>query len=739
MLILFLIIIPLVLAGIWINYQNSEHAIEENAARLRVMTESHLDNSFRMIDTGLNLYDNTFNEQMKGAFSVVMEEYYRTGGDPSRMDLKQLKEDIGGMDIHVIDDNCIITYASTQTDVGLDFSIIYPDFCEYLHAIRNTSGFYPDRVVMEWQTGTLTQYSYMPTPDHRYVLELAMKSDRFAQERMNLQFSDVVEEVREFNPYLDEVLLFQKQKRLMYNNSYIPTPEKSEMLDYILWESRTSQEVRDKDRERTYFWQVTDLRDPDYAADMSIFAKLTYNDSMLNEELFYIRLFSAFFAVLVLLSGGLLAIVISRKLSRPLERLVDDVNAIAGGDLDHPVTHVYGYEFSTLQESIRIMVDRLKDHIRKCESSERRFMELVQMLPQGVFETDHQGRVTFANPFAFENFGYTPSDPGPGLMIFDVLVPGDQVRAQKMFRSLMQGEKTHGTEYTGLRNDGSTFPIMVYAVAIVTDGDITGIRGTIVDITRLKRIEEEIRQINLELERRVTRRTSELEEATREMEAFSYSVSHDLRAPLRSIDGYSYLLLQEAGGKLDDRERHYFDSIRHNAQQMDRLIEGLLNLSRMGRAELTREWISPEPLVRDIVKDLNEPGPEKNVQITIGALPPCYADPVMLRQIYYNLISNAFKFSRDTDQPRIEIGAETRGGEPVYFVRDNGVGFDMQYSDQLFKPFRRLHDMTLYGGSGIGLAIVDRIIRRHNGRVWAESEPGRGATFFFTIGGEDGA
>jgi len=294
MLILFLIIIPLVLAGIWINYQNSEHAIEENAARLRVMTESHLDNSFRMIDTGLNLYDNTFNEQMKGAFSVVMEEYYRTGGDPSRMDLKQLKEDIGGMDIHVIDDNCIITYASTQTDVGLDFSIIYPDFCEYLHAIRNTSGFYPDRVVMEWQTGTLTQYSYMPTPDHRYVLELAMKSDRFAQERMNLQFSDVVEEVREFNPYLDEVLLFQKQKRLMYNNSYIPTPEKSEMLDYILWESRTSQEVRDKDRERTYFWQVTDLRDPDYAADMSIFAKLTYNDSMLNEELFYIRLFSVF-------------------------------------------------------------------------------------------------------------------------------------------------------------------------------------------------------------------------------------------------------------------------------------------------------------------------------------------------------------------------------------------------------------------------------------------------------------
>jgi PAS domain S-box-containing protein len=731
--IIFLIIIILALAGIWINYENSEHSLRENADRLRIMTESHLENSIRMIDTGLKLYDNSYNDQMRNAFVVAMMEYNRTGGDPSVMDLKGLKERIGGMEIHVIDDRCVIAYASTPADVGLDFAVIYPDFCVYLNSIRNTSGFYPDRVVMNWQTGTLTKYSYMPTPDHQYVLELGMRSERFSEERMNLEYSDVVEEVRSFNPYLQEVLLFQKQKRLVYNTSYVPTAEESAMLDYILWENRTSQVVRDTERGRTIFWQVIDLRDPDYAADKSIFAKLTYNDALLAGELENLRMLTAFSAVLVLLSGGLLAMSISRKLSRPIERLVADIDAIAAGDLDHPVSHVPGYEFSSLGQSIQVMVDRLKDQIRQCERSEKRFIELVHLLPQGIFETDLSGNVTFANPTALESLGYTSGDIEKGLNIFDVLAPGDRKRGYEMFRGILQGEKTKGTEYTVLEKDGSMIPVMVYTSSIIRDGNLAGIRGSYVNLTRIKSIEAEIRKLNAELERRVSLRTSELEDATREMEAFTYSVSHDLRAPLRAIDGYSFILLQEAGGQLGDQERHYIEVVRHNVQQMDSLIEGLLSLSRMGRVELKREWVSPEPLVREILADF-QPSLEGRGDIAIGDLPPCYADPVMLRQVYYNLISNAVKFTHHKDYSRIEIGARTEEGGTVYFVRDNGIGFDMQYADKLFRPFHRLHTSPEYEGSGIGLAIVYRIIRRHDGRIWAESEPGRGATFFFTIG-----
>lgn len=731
---IFLIIIIAVLTGIWVNYVNSCDNLRENADRLRTMTESHIEKSFLMIDTGLKLYDNSYNQEMEDAFVLVMEEYTNSGGDPSMMDLVGLKQEIGGMDIYFINDRCVIDYSSVSSDLGLDFSVIYPDFCAYLHKIWNTSGFYPDRVVMEWYTGTLTKFSYMPTPDHRYIIELGMQSEHFSEERMELQYSDVVDEVRSFNPYLEEVLLFQKQKRLVYNTSYVPTEEESGMLDYILWENRSSQEVRDEKQGKTVFWQVIDLRDPDYAADKSIFAKLTYNDALLARELNELAVLHVFAALLVLFSGGLVAVMVSRKLSRPIEQLVDDVDRIAGGDLDHPIRPVSGHEFSSLAESIQLMVERLKEQIRECEINEKRFMELVQFLPQGVFEADTAGRITYANPAAFDLFGYTQEDLEQGMNTLDALVPGDHARAKRRFMAVLQGERIEGLEYTGVKKDGSTFPMMIYNTARTMDGGIvTGSRGTIVDITRLKGIEEEIRRLNVELERRVAQRTTELEHATREMEAFTYSVSHDLRAPLRSIDGYSFLLTQKAGPRLGNEERHYLEVLRHNVQKMDNLINGLLGLSRLGRVELKRQWISPYSLVREIIADI-QPGLEGRGEVRIGSLPPCYADAVMLQQVYQNLISNAVKFTRKVDHPLLEIGSRTEEGTTIYFVRDNGIGFDMRYSDQLFKPFQQLHQAGEYEGSGIGLAIVDRIIRRHDGKIWAESEPGKGATFFFTIG-----
>ncbi len=736
--IIFLIVIIIVLSGIWVSYVNSCDNLRENADRLRSMTESHIDNSFRLIDSGLKLYDTAYNHDMEQAFPEIVAEYERTGGDPSRMDLEALKAAIGGMDVYVINDRCVIEYSTVSTDIGLDFAVIYPDFCKYLHEIRNKSGFYPDRVVKDWSTGTLTKYSYMPTPDHRYVLELGLQSEYFEGERRQLNYNVVAREAKERNPYLGEVLLFQKQKRLIGNSTYKRTAEDNAILDYILWENRTTQVVRDPRMGRTTVWQVIDLRDPDYAADMSLFAKLTYNDALLAHELDRVAILHAFASILVLFSGGLVAVMVSRKLSRPIEQLVDDVDSIASGDLDHPVRPVSGYEFSSLAGSIRVMVDQLKEKIRECEINEKRFADLVQFLPQGVFEADTNGVITYANPAAFDLFGYSGEAFGRGMNILEVLAPKDHVRAKKSFAAVLRGEKSGGSEYTGVRKNGSTFPVMIHITARRMEGGVViGSRGTIVDITHLKGIEEEMRRLNVELERRVLQRTTELADATREMEAFTYSVSHDLRAPLRAIDGYSFLLLQEAGGMLGEKERHYIGVVRHNVQQMDDLINGLLALSRMGRAELKREWISPEPMVREILAGF-QPVLEGRGEVRIEILPPCYADATMLHQVFYNLVSNAVKFTRYVDRPLIEIGALAKEGLPTYFVRDNGAGFDMQFADMLFKPFQRLHPIEKYEGTGIGLAIVDRIIRRHDGKVWAESEPGKGATFFFSIGNPPG-
>jgi len=731
--IIILIIIVLVLAGIGANYANSAQDLKDNANRLRVMTEMYIDNSLTLNDVGLKLYDTTYNDEMEKAFAVVMQEYNRTGGVPAQMDLEGLKSAIGGMDVYVINDRCIIEYATVPADIGLDFAVIYPDFCQYLHEIQNTSGFYPDRVVNDWNTGTQTKFSYMPTPDYRYILELGLHSERFGGERRQLSHN-AINNIWEFNPYLEEVLLFQKQKRLIGNTTYVPTEKDHTMLDYILWENRTSQEIHDNERERTIFWQVIDLRDPTYGADTSIFAKITYNDALLTSQLNQLAIQHALVAALVLLSGALIAILISRKLSRPIEQLVEDVDTIASGDLDHAVRPVTGYEFSILAERTQLMVERLKEQIRECEINEKRFMDLIQFLPQGVFETDIIGKITFANPAAFSLFGYSSEHLEKGMNILDMLLPEDRVRAKENFTAVIHGKKTEGDEYTGIRKDGSTFTIMVFNTArCINEGTVLGTRGTIVDISRIKDIEKEMRRLNVELERRVEQRTRELEEATAEMETFTYSVSHDLRAPLRSIDGYSFILQKSTDSRLDEKEQHYIEVIRKNIGIMDNLINGLLTLSRVGRQELSREWIDPTPLVREIVAMRLEPMPDRQIEISIGELPHCYADPVMLRQVYENLIGNAVKFTRDTKEPRIEIGAIVKDSTTLYYVRDNGIGFDMKYADQIFKPFKRLHKPEEFEGSGIGLATVERIIRRHGGKIWAESEPGKGATFSFTL------
>ena len=408
------------------------------------MTESHINTSFRMIDASLKLYDSTYNEEMKGAFVLVMAEYDATGGDPARMDLEGLKNRIGGMDIYVINDRSVIEFTTKPSDLGLDFKVIYPDFVEYLDTIRNTSGFYPDRVVKDWTTRRMTKYSYMPTSDHRYVIELGLESEVFEKERMGLDYFEIVEEVRRSNPYFDDVLLFQTQKRLIHNSSYVPTPEESAMLDYILRENRTTQVVEDPASERTVVWEVVDMRDPDYGSDMSIFVKLTYNDALLADAQNELARVNAFAALLVLLTGGLLAVTVSRRVSRPIEQIAADVDAIADGDLDHGIRPVGGYELSRLAEKTAVMVDRLKDQIRQREASEQRFADLVQLLPLGVFETDLDGNVTFANPAALDLLGLSLDELRRGLNILSVIAHGDRARAKGSFTAILEGGETEG-------------------------------------------------------------------------------------------------------------------------------------------------------------------------------------------------------------------------------------------------------------------------------------------------------
>jgi len=264
-------------------------------------------------------------------------------------------------------------------------------------------------------------------------------------------------------------------------------------------------------------------------------------------------------------------------------------------------------------------------------------------------------------------------------------------------------------------------------------GKLLGYDGVIKDITERKRAEAEIRTLNQELEQRVLERTAQLEAANKELEAFAYSVSHDLRAPLRHIDAYLELLQQGIEEALDERSRHYMATISSATERMGQLIDDLLSFSRMGRYELSKRAVDLADLAQEIIRDLEPEIQDRTVNWHIAGLPTVSGDRTMLSLVLTNLLSNALKFTRGCAQVDIEIGCQAGEKETIIFVRDNGVGFDMAYADQLFGVFQRLHPAEEFEGTGIGLANVRRIITRHGGRTWAEGQVNQGATFYFSL------
>jgi signal transduction histidine kinase len=300
-------------------------------------------------------------------------------------------------------------------------------------------------------------------------------------------------------------------------------------------------------------------------------------------------------------------------------------------------------------------------------------------------------------------------------------------------------------ELTKIRKDGSRFPAIVSVTPLQGEHDaIIGYLLIGTDNSARKQAEDALvaaaalqseisQKINIELEQRVKERTNELEAANNELEAFSYSVSHDLRAPLRAIDGFSQAVVADFGPALPEEGQRYLQTIRYSAQRMGALIDDLLAFARLSRQPLNKRLIDTGLLVRETLAELGSPWPERRVEVRIEELPECSGDPALLKQVWVNLLSNALKYTSKREIAVIEVGTRDEGGVTAFFVRDNGTGFDMRYADKLFGVFQRFHRVEDYEGTGVGLAIVQRIIHRHGGRIWGEAAVDRGATFTFTL------
>jgi PAS domain S-box-containing protein len=366
-----------------------------------------------------------------------------------------------------------------------------------------------------------------------------------------------------------------------------------------------------------------------------------------------------------------------------------------------------------------------------------RMMRLVlDAALDAVVRMGRDGRVLEWNEQAERMFGY-PRTKAIGVPLVELIVPPQlrQAYDDGLKRFLEGGDKlTLGRRFEteAKRADGSEFPVEM-AVAAVEGRDGLFLSAFIRDISERRQHEDEMRRLNRDLERRVAERTAELQTAVRELESFSYSVSHDLRAPLRAINGFSQLLEQDCAAGLDDMARGYLARVRAASVKMGNLIDDLLELSRVSRQSLHFKTVDLSLLSAEIAAELEvaEPGRQVRWSIAPGVAATC--DAGLMRAVLTNLLGNAWKYSARRSDARIAFDIERADGEIVYFVRDNGVGFDMQFVDKLFGPFQRLHSPAEFPGSGIGLATVARIVQRHGGRVWAEGRPGEGAAFYFTL------
>jgi len=376
------------------------------------------------------------------------------------------------------------------------------------------------------------------------------------------------------------------------------------------------------------------------------------------------------------------------------------------------------------------------------QASEQRYRTLADSMPQIVWTANPDGWLDYYNRQWFDYTGMT-LEQTEGWGWQPVLHPDDTERCLKRWEQAVATGENYEVEYRFKRHSDGQYRWHLGRATPVRDGQgrIVKWYGTCTDIEEHKRTEqalqenqEQIRRINAELEQRVLERTAELAVANKELESFSYSVSHDLRSPLRSIDGFSQALLEDYNDKLDAQAQNYLHRVRAASQRMAQLIDDMLNLSRVSRGEMRREEIDLSRMARDITEQLQRAQPERIVEVKIEDGIKARGDDRLLRIALENLLGNAWKFTSKQPSSRIEFGAQAGdAGEDVFFVRDNGAGFDMAYADKLFSAFQRLHSIDEFEGTGVGLATVQRIIRRHGGRIWAESQPGRGATFYFTL------
>ncbi|WP_158228985.1 sensor histidine kinase [Chitinimonas sp. BJB300] len=460
-------------------------------------------------------------------------------------------------------------------------------------------------------------------------------------------------------------------------------------------------------------------------------------------------------AIQLAISPALILLLLQSRVLNPLQRLMAESIRLAKRELSTPFEWKRQDEIGKLGQSLEITRQSLhslfgelesKNHeleadiqqrrqieqaLRASEDRYRRLVESTNVVPWEA--NPAEWRFTYVGPQAEVLLGYPLHIWYSEGFLSSYLHQDDRHLAYKLFTEAQDIDRPIEFECRLLGNDSRQVWVMLIATVIPDDAGERHLQGYLIDISARKTTEIELNHYRNHLEELVEQRTKALAAANKELEAFSYSVSHDLRAPLRSVDGFSQVLLEDYADKLDDAGRQYLARIRRATQNMSNLIDDLLNLSKLTRSEIKTQPVNLSEIAIDILQELESSEPKRQVALSIMPNLVTEADPKLIRVALQNLLSNAWKFTAKTANAEIKFGATHIDGQNAFYVSDNGAGFDMTYADKLFGAFQRLHNAQEFEGNGVGLAIVQRIINRHHGRIWTKSTQGQGAIFYFTL------
>lgn len=444
------------------------------------------------------------------------------------------------------------------------------------------------------------------------------------------------------------------------------------------------------------------------------------------------------FSVVLAAIGATVGSVLTRRVTDTLTRVTQGAEAITHGRATELVQSERADEIGRLAGSFNEMAREVQEKRQRLQDLVDRYRLLFDANPMPMWLFDAETlAVLDVNEAAVRHYGWSREE-FKQMTLADIRSPEEAERLRRHLRGSDAGLADAGI-WQHRRKDGSVIDVEVTRHVMTLDGRrvVLSLANDVTARVRAERAQresaEELRRLNAELEARVQERTAALQASNQELEAFSYSVSHDLRAPLRAIDGFSRILMEDHASELTDQARHSLDVIARNARHMGQLIDDLLAFSRLSRQPLSLGPVDMSTLARQVADTVSRDAGDRPIELVVGDLPTVRGEHALLRQVWTNYLQNAVKFTRGRTPARIEVGHQVDNGELIFFVRDNGAGFDMRYGDKLFGVFQRLHRPEEFEGTGVGLAIVKRIVLRHGGRVWAEGAEERGATFYFTL------